>query len=107
MNGLAVLRTKQKQYEDAERLFHEALEARKLKLGEDHPATLESKNDLAMLYKEQARYEEAEKLFLEAVEGRHVASKTTANTSCGRVTLYKHNRLLQELKNTTIYMVTR
>jgi hypothetical protein len=33
VNGLAVLRTKQKQYEDSERLFHEALEARKLKLG--------------------------------------------------------------------------
>jgi len=72
MNGLAVLRTKQKQCEDAEHLFHEALETRMLKLGNDHPDTLESKNDLAVLYKEQARYEEAEKLLLEAVEGRRL-----------------------------------
>ncbi len=72
MNGLAVLRTKQKQYDEAERLFHEALEARKLKLGDDHPDTLESKNDLAVLYKEQERYEEAEKLFLEAIKGRRL-----------------------------------
>jgi len=70
MNGLAVLRTKQKQYEEAESLFNEALEARKIKLGDDHPGTLESKNDLAVLYKEQERYEEAEKLLLEAVKGR-------------------------------------
>ena len=51
-------------------LFHEALEARKLKLGDDHPATLETKNDLAVLYKEQGRYEESEKYLLEAVKGR-------------------------------------
>jgi serine/threonine protein kinase len=72
VNGLAVLRTKQKKYEEAERLFHEALEARKLKLGDDHPHTLETKNDLAVLYKEQAKYQEAEKLLLEAVEGRRL-----------------------------------
>ena len=72
VNGLAVLRTKQKKYEEAERLFHEALEARKLKLGDDHPATLETKNDLALLYKEQERYEESEKYLLEAVEGRRL-----------------------------------
>jgi tetratricopeptide (TPR) repeat protein len=71
-NGLAVLRTKQKQYEDAEHLFREALEGRKLKLGDDHPDTLETKNDLAVLYKEQARYEEAEPLLVEAIEGRRL-----------------------------------
>ena len=67
-----MLRTKQKLYDEAERLFHEALEGRKLKLGEDHPHTLETKNDLAVLYKEQSQYDEAEKLFLEAVEGRRL-----------------------------------
>lgn len=41
-------------------------------MGEDHPDTLESKNDLAVLYKEQARYDEAEKLLLEAIEGRRL-----------------------------------
>jgi len=72
MNGLAVLRTKQKQYEEAERLFNEVLEARKGKFGEDHPDTLASKNNLAVLYKEQARYDEAEPLLREAIEGRRL-----------------------------------
>jgi len=70
--GLAVLRTKQKQYEDAEHLFREALEGRKLKLGDDHPDTLETKNDLAVLYKEQGKYDEAETLLLESIEGRRL-----------------------------------
>ena len=39
-------------------------------LGEDHPETLESKNDLAVLYKEKGDYDKAEPLLLEAVEGR-------------------------------------
>ena len=70
MNGLAVLHTKQKQYNEAETLFDEALKGRQRELGEDHPDTLESKNDLAVLYKEQARYNEAESLLLESLEGR-------------------------------------
>jgi tetratricopeptide (TPR) repeat protein len=41
-----------------------------LKLGEDHPDTLESKNYLAILYKEQGDYDKAEPLLREAVEGR-------------------------------------
>ncbi len=38
-------------------------------MGEEHPATLETKNDLAVLYKEQARYDDAEQLLLGAVNG--------------------------------------
>ncbi|MFC1793306.1 tetratricopeptide repeat protein [Planctomycetota bacterium] len=72
INGLAVLCTRQKQYDQAEILFDEALKGRQRELGEDHPETLESKNDLAVLYKEQARYEEAEKYLLEAVKGRRL-----------------------------------
>lgn len=72
INGLAVLRTKQKKYEEAKRLFDEVLEARKRKLGEDHPHTLDTKNDLAVLYKEQGDYDKAEPLLLEAIEGRHL-----------------------------------
>jgi tetratricopeptide (TPR) repeat protein len=72
VNGVAVLRTKQKQYDEAESLFKEALKGRRQKLYEDHPATLESKNDLAVLYKEQNRYDEAEKFLLDAVNGRRL-----------------------------------
>ena len=43
---------------------------RKRELGEDHPETLELKNDLALLYKEQGDYDKAEPLFLEALKGR-------------------------------------
>jgi tetratricopeptide (TPR) repeat protein len=67
-----VLRTKQKQYEQAEKFFDEALKGRQRELGDDHPDTLESKNDLAVLYKEQERYNDAEKLMLEATEGRRL-----------------------------------
>jgi eukaryotic-like serine/threonine-protein kinase len=66
MNGLAVLDTKQKQYEDAERLFHEVLEARKDKLGDNHPSTLQTKNHLGVLFREQGQHDEAEKLLAEA-----------------------------------------
>jgi tetratricopeptide (TPR) repeat protein len=37
-------------------------------LGDDHPDTLESKNDLAVLYKKQGDYSKAEPLLLEALE---------------------------------------
>ena len=72
MNGLAVLRTKQKQYEEAARLLNQVFDARQSKLGVDHPHTLETKNDLAVLYKEQGNYEKAEPLLLEALEGRRL-----------------------------------
>ncbi|MFC1604590.1 tetratricopeptide repeat protein [Planctomycetota bacterium] len=72
MNARAVLHTKQKQYDQGEILFDEALKGRQRELGEDHPDTLESKNDLAVLYKEQVRYAEAESLLLDAVGGRHL-----------------------------------
>jgi len=46
------------------------LKGRQLELGDDHPETLESKNDFGILYKDQAHYEKAEPLLLEAVKGR-------------------------------------
>ncbi|MBC8218373.1 MAG: tetratricopeptide repeat protein [Planctomycetes bacterium] len=45
-------------------------EAPKDKICENHPVTLETKNDLSILHEEQAQYNEAESLLLEAVEGR-------------------------------------
>jgi tetratricopeptide (TPR) repeat protein len=72
VNTFAVLHTKKKLYDKAERLFDEALNGRQRELGEDHPDTLESKNDLAVLYKNQAQYDKAEPLLLEAFDGRHV-----------------------------------
>ena len=48
--------------------------------GDDHPDTLETKNDLAMLYKEQGDYDKAEPLLLDAVEGRLKLGDTHPHT---------------------------
>ena len=48
------------------------LKGRQRELGDDHPDTLESKNDLAILYKEQGAYDKAEPLLLAAAEGRRL-----------------------------------
>jgi hypothetical protein len=51
---------------------HLDLDARKFKLGNDHPVCFESMHELTVLYEEQARYEKAEKLSLKAFEGRRL-----------------------------------
>jgi hypothetical protein len=53
VNARVVLHTKQKHYEQAERLFGEALKGRQSELGEDHPEELETINDLGILHREQ------------------------------------------------------
>ena len=70
INCLGVLRTKQKQYEEAEAIFEEVLEARKRRLGPDHPSTLETINDFGVLRREQKRYNEAESLLRQALDAR-------------------------------------
>jgi tetratricopeptide (TPR) repeat protein len=72
VNGLGVLRTKQKRYEDAKTLFDQALAGRKLKLGPDYPETLETINDLGLLHREQKHYDGAEKLLTEARDERQM-----------------------------------
>jgi len=68
MVGLAVLRTRQGDHDQADRLLKEALESQELKLGRDHPNTLETLNHLGVLRREQQRYGEAESLLREALE---------------------------------------
>jgi hypothetical protein len=46
------------------------LGGREAELGEDHPETLETKNDLGVLHKMQGKYEDAQLLLHEAVDGR-------------------------------------
>jgi tetratricopeptide (TPR) repeat protein len=69
---LGKLYTAQGQYAIAEELYLETVESRHRILGDDHPGTLESKNDLAVLYKEQGDYDKAEPLLLKALEGRRL-----------------------------------
>jgi len=50
MHELAVLYREQERYEKAEPLLIEAIEGRRLKLGNTHPHTIESINNLIDLY---------------------------------------------------------
>jgi tetratricopeptide (TPR) repeat protein len=70
--ALAVLRSKQEHYDEAKDSFTKALNCRKRQLGDDHPDTLETKNDLAALHKEQGDYDKAEPLLLEAIDVRRL-----------------------------------
>ncbi|CAE7273498.1 klc-2 [Symbiodinium natans] len=56
--------------EEAEPLYREALEARRSKLGDQHPDTLISINNLAALLEARGRLEEAEPLYREALKAR-------------------------------------
>ena len=71
INGLAIIRIKQKRYEEARTLLERALEGRKLKLGEDHPNTIRTIHYFGILYREQGQYDKAENLLIEAHKKRH------------------------------------
>lgn len=53
----------QGRYEEAERLYQQALEVWEEKLGPKHPDTLATVKGLALVYQSQGRYEEAERLY--------------------------------------------
>ena len=61
-NDLVVLYKEQARYDEAEPLLLEAVEGRRLKLGDTHPHTLESIKNLIGLYELLNKPEEAEKL---------------------------------------------
>jgi len=63
----------QGRYDEAESLFLQILENRRIKRGEGHLATLETAYLLGTLYKNQGRYDKAEYFLLEAAWGRHFA----------------------------------
>ena len=60
---------------------------RQSKLGNDHPACLDSMHELAVLYKEQGDYDKAEPLLVEALKGRRLKLGDT------------HPHTLESLKN--------
>jgi pentatricopeptide repeat protein len=55
MHNLASTYGNQGRWEEAEKLFVQAMETLKTKLGADHPHTLASMNNLASTYQEQGR----------------------------------------------------
>ncbi|KAJ5450128.1 uncharacterized protein N7458_006577, partial [Penicillium daleae] len=57
-------------WEEAEQLFMQVMDTRKMKFGEDHAETLVSMANLAAIYRNQGRWEEAEKLGWQVMETR-------------------------------------
>jgi len=57
---LAVLYKEQSRYDEAKRFFLDAIEGRRLKLGDTHPHTLESWHNLIDLYQAWGKPEKAE-----------------------------------------------
>jgi tetratricopeptide (TPR) repeat protein len=66
LNGLALLYESQGQYNEAERLFQEALAIDRAILP-NHPKLATTLNNLAELYRSQGKYNEAEPLYQEAL----------------------------------------
>ncbi len=90
ISRLAELYRDQGRYSEAEPLCLQALQLRKVELGDRHPSTATSLNNLALLYQSQGRYDEAEPLYVEALEiykaelgDRHPSTATSLNNLAG------------------------
>jgi tetratricopeptide (TPR) repeat protein len=68
LNNLAVLYATQGRYDEAERLYQQALALRIAADRDDHLTAAETRNNLATLYYAQALYEEARQLYERALE---------------------------------------
>ena len=68
MNNLAVIYSKQGQWEESEKLHLQVLEVRKRVLGAEHSDTLLSMYNLAVCWKKQGRHSEAIALMETVVE---------------------------------------
>jgi serine/threonine protein kinase/lipopolysaccharide biosynthesis regulator YciM len=69
-NDLAVVLTRQGDFDEAERLLTELWEVRKERWSDDHPGTLETINAFGILRRQQKKYEQAESLLRQALNGR-------------------------------------
>ena len=69
-NDLAMLLTKQGDFDEAECLFEEVLKTRTERWSDDHPSTLTTINAFGVLRREQKKYEQAESLLQQALNGR-------------------------------------
>ena len=74
LNNLALVYNRQGKYGDAERLYMECLEKRRVVLGESHPNTLQSLKMLAKSYLRHGKYDQFEPLFLKFIEKKGVVA---------------------------------
>ncbi|KAJ6133730.1 hypothetical protein N7523_000052 [Penicillium sp. IBT 18751x] len=65
---LAIARSLEGYWKEAEQLSVQVMETRRTKLGADHPSTLASIANLASTYRKQGRWEEAEQLEVQVME---------------------------------------
>lgn len=72
INSLAILKRKQGIYDEASKLYHEALEMRKRLFGTVHLDIAQSYNSLGCLFQDQGEYEQATKMLTEAIRQREV-----------------------------------
>jgi tetratricopeptide (TPR) repeat protein len=72
MSCLANMYLQQGRYDEAEPLFRQVLENRRIKRGEGHLATLETVYLLGTLYKNRGRNDKAESFLLRALWGRRL-----------------------------------
>ncbi len=68
LNNLALLYHAMGRLTDAEPLYLQAMEIRKVQLGENHPDYATSLNNLGRLYYAMGRFTDAEPLYLQAME---------------------------------------
>lgn len=70
MTTLAMLHCAQGQYDEAEYLYTDCLEKRKMELGLDHPKTLASMHYLADLHRYKGNYQVAKPLYVDCLKKR-------------------------------------
>ncbi|MEE9442516.1 MAG: tetratricopeptide repeat protein [candidate division Zixibacteria bacterium] len=83
LNNLALLYESMGRYEEAEKLYKQALEIDKKTIGEEDPGFATDLNNLAGVYESMGRYEEAERYYLQAIE---IDKKTIGEEHPGHAT---------------------
>ena len=103
----------QGRYSEAEVIYKQCLDKKKLALGENDPSTLNTMNNLAMLYYKLQKYSEAEVLYKQcldkqkAVLGENAAD--TLSTMQNLALVYYHQKLIDyliRLKQNNRYITT-
>ncbi|KAF8621352.1 hypothetical protein AX15_007855, partial [Amanita polypyramis BW_CC] len=84
---------KQGRWDEAEKLHVHVMEAWKIKLGEDHPATLDSITSLAFAYKNQGRLEDAQRLECHVMRANKAEiNSDTFNRKDNKEATHEHQR---------------
>ena len=96
-------------WNEAEKLEVQVMEARKERLGSDHPDTLQSMANLATTYRKQARWDEGEKLDVQVMEARKEKHGSdhpyTLNSMTNLAATYKNQRRWDEAEKLEVQVM--